>query len=154
MFRALATRSPFINFQQGKPLARAEYNEAEIASSRLPSSLPPFLVHRWIFEIPSRWSIRSQYRSRDITVNFASPAAEIEGKGREKSVGLQAVVCARTVCASAVAACQTAMSDNTKPRSAFRPTAAQSVRTISLRNSRRWTHNRRLPVIHRLKIRL
>lgn len=150
MFRALATRSPFINFQQGKPLARAEYNEAGKSSSRLPLSL----VHRWIFEIPSRWSIRSQYRSRDITVNFASPTAEIEGKGREKSVGLQAVVCARTVCASAVAACQTAMSDNTKPRSAFRPTAAQSVRTISLRNSRRWTHNRRLPVIHRLKIRL
>lgn len=116
MFRALATRSPFINFQQGKPLARAEYNEAGTKSPP-PVSLPSSLVHRWIFEIPSRWSIRSQYRSRDITVNFASPTAEIEGKGREKSVGLQAVVCARTVCASAVAACQTAMSDNTKPPS-------------------------------------
>lgn len=122
MFRALATRSPFINFQQGKPLARAEYNEA---GTKSPPLLPlstssggslkfqvggvfgsnsEVAISRSIWRVP-RWKERRGNGSHE-----AGPMGH----------GLSFVHAERTFAhRAAVAACQTAMSDNTKPHTAF-----------------------------------
>lgn len=160
MFRALATRSPFINFQQGKPLARAEYNEA---GTKSPPLLPlstssggslkfqvggvfgsnsEVAISRSIWRVP-RWKER---RRKRLARGWAYGARAVVRARRANRlrIGRRWPLVRR----------QCLIIQSPIPRSAFRPTAAQSVRTISLRNSRRWTHNRRLPVIHRLKIRL
>lgn len=159
MFRALATRSPFINFQQGKPLARAEYNEA---GTKSPPLLPlstssggslkfqvggvfgsnsEVAISRSIWRVP-RWKEKGETARTRLGLwgtgcRSCTPSERLRIGRRWPLVRRQCLIIQSPI-----------------PRSAFRPTAAQSVRTISLRNSRRWTHNRRLPVIHRLKIRL
>lgn len=122
MFRALATRSPFINFQQGKPLARAEYNEA---GTKSPPLLPLSTSSGGSlkFQVGGVFGSNSEVAiSRSI---WRVPRWKEKGETARTRLGLWGTGCRSCTPSepfahrAAVAACQTAMSDNTKPHTAF-----------------------------------